>query len=149
MSGGGGIALRSTDMLRFGYLLLREGRWGNRQLVPAEYVRHASRQSPYNPHFPYSLQFNVNTGRQLGELPRDAYWKLGSGGHALYVVPSRDLVVWKLGGRDDQYAAANTGMEPHPDAVRSAAPRADWKPAVDAETAARRTLQLVIAAVTK
>ena len=147
MSGGGGIALRATDMLRFGYLLLRNGRWGDRQIVPAAYVRHASTQSPYNPHYPYSLQFNVNTGGEVPELPRDAFWKLGSGGHALYVVPSLDLVVWKLGGRDDQYSPANTGMERHPDAVRTTERRPDWKPAVDAESAARGTLQLVIGAV--
>jgi CubicO group peptidase (beta-lactamase class C family) len=149
MSGGGGIAVRPTDMLRFGYLLLREGRWGDRQIVPAEYVRHASRESPYNPHSAYSLQFNVNTGGGIPELPRDAFWKLGSGGHALYVVPSLDLVVWKLGGRDDQYSSTNTGMEPHPDAVRSTEVRENWKASVDADTAARRTLQLVIAAVIK
>ena len=147
MSGGGGIALRSTDMLRFGYLLLHEGRWRDSQIVPVEYVRHASRRSSYNPHYPYSLQFNVNTNGDVRELPRDAFWKLGSGGHALYVVPSLDLVVWKLGGRDDQYSPANTGMEPHPDAPRTASDRDGWKPTVDAETAARRTLQLVIEAV--
>jgi CubicO group peptidase (beta-lactamase class C family) len=62
--------------------------------------------------FAYSLQFNVNTGGGIPELPRDAFWKLGSGGHALYVVPSLDLVVWKLGGRDDQDSPANTRMEP-------------------------------------
>lgn len=147
MTGGGGIALRATDMLRFGFLLLHEGRWGDRQIVPAEFVRHASRRSPYNPHYPYSLQFNVNTGGESPGLPRDAFWKLGSGGHALYVVPSLDLVVWKLGGRDDQYSPANTQMEPHPDAPLASAEREAWKPAVDADTAALRTLQLVIAAV--
>lgn len=147
MSGGGGIALRSTDMLRFGYLLLHEGRWRDSQIVPAEYVRHASRRSSYNPHYPYSLQFNVNTAGGIRELPRDAFWKMGSGGHALYVVPSLDLVVWKLGGRDDQYSAANTGMEPHRDAPRTAPDREGWKQTVDAETAARQTLQLVIEAV--
>jgi CubicO group peptidase (beta-lactamase class C family) len=110
-------------------------------------VRHASRRSPYNTHYPYSLQFNVNTGGEIPELPRDAFWKLGSGGHALYVVPSLDLVVWKLGGRDDQYAPANTRMEPHPDAPRIAPDRQEWKQTVDPDTAARRTLQLVIAAI--
>jgi CubicO group peptidase (beta-lactamase class C family) len=94
--GGGGIALRATDMLRFGYLLLRGGRWADRQLVPAEYVRHCSRKSPFNPHYPYSLQFTVNTDGQIPKFPRDAFWKSGSGGHVLYVVPSLDLVVWKL-----------------------------------------------------
>jgi CubicO group peptidase (beta-lactamase class C family) len=147
MSGGGGIALRATDMLRFGYLLLREGRWRDRQIVPADYVRRATRTSPYNPHYPYSLQFNVNTDGEIPDVPRDAFWKQGSGGHVLYVVPSLDLVVWRLGGRDDQYAAGNTRMEPHPDAVRSAEPREGWKAAVDADTAARRTLQLVVATV--
>ncbi|MGB2715813.1 MAG: serine hydrolase, partial [Vicinamibacterales bacterium] len=148
MSGGGGIALRATDMLRFAYMLLREGRWENKQIVPAEYVRHASHQSPYNPHYPYSLQFSVNTDGDVPELPRDAFWKAGSGGHALYVVPSLDLVVWKLGGRDDQYSSANTAMTPDPDAVKNVELREGWKQTVDNETALRRTLQLVVAAVT-
>jgi CubicO group peptidase (beta-lactamase class C family) len=108
--GGGGIALAATDMLRFGYLLLNEGRWEDTQIVPAEYVRHCSRTSPYNPHYPYSLQFNVNTKGDIADLPRDAYWKAGSGGHVLYVVPSLELVVWKLGGRDEQYSPTNTGL---------------------------------------
>ena len=31
--GGGSIAVRSTDMLRFGYLMLHEGRWGKEQIL--------------------------------------------------------------------------------------------------------------------
>lgn len=53
----------------------------------------------------------------------------------------------KLGGRDDQYSPAKTGMEPHRDAPRTASDRDGWKPTVDADTPARRTLQLVIEAV--
>jgi CubicO group peptidase (beta-lactamase class C family) len=148
--GGGGIALRATDMLRFGYMLLHEGRWGERQLVPADYVQRCARQSPYNPHYPYSLQFNVNTRGEIPELPRDAFWKLGSGGHVLYVVPSLDLVVWKLGGRDDQYSPANTGLPASPAPREQIAARQGWKASesVDAATAARITLQRVIAAIT-
>ncbi|MCK5463556.1 MAG: serine hydrolase, partial [Bacteroidales bacterium] len=101
--GGGGIALRSTDMLRFCYMLLHEGRWNGQQIVPEEYIRSASKVSPYNPHYPYSLQFNVNSHGDISGLPRDAYWKIGSGGHCLYIVPSLDLIVWKMGGRDGQY----------------------------------------------
>ena len=98
--GGGGIALRSTDVLRFCYMLLHEGRWGQQQIVPKEFIYHASKASPYNPHFPYSLQFNVNSDGSIEALPLDAYWKSGSGGHCLYIIPSLDMVVWKLGGRD-------------------------------------------------
>lgn len=80
-------------------MLLREGRWGDRQVVPREYVAHAARRSPYNPHYPYSLQFSVNTEGEIGGLPRDAFWKAGSGGHAFYVVPSLALLsgTWGAG----------------------------------------------------
>ncbi|WP_316435062.1 hypothetical protein, partial [Escherichia coli] len=76
--GGGSIAMRSTDVLRFAYLLLREGRWGDRQIVPAAFVRHCGRSSPYNPHYPHSLNFEVNEKRQVPEAPTDAYWKAGA-----------------------------------------------------------------------
>lgn len=116
--GGGGIALHSTDMLRFGYLLLHRGKWGETQVVPEDYVLKATSASPYNPHYPYSLQFNVNTRGEEKNLPLDAFWKTGSGGHCLYVVPSLDLVVWKLGGRDDQFSTANTGI-PQPEKAQN------------------------------
>ncbi|MHB0858885.1 MAG: serine hydrolase domain-containing protein [Anaerolineae bacterium] len=145
--GGGGIVVRPTDMLRFGYLLLREGRWGDRQVVPAEYVRLCNRRSPYNPHFAYSLQFDVNTWGDYPELPRDAFWKNGAGVHALYVVPSLDLVVWKLGGRDRQYDPGDTGLPILPEAAAAEDLRADWREEVTEDAAIRRTLELVVRAI--
>jgi CubicO group peptidase (beta-lactamase class C family) len=140
--GGGGIALRATDMLRFAYLLLREGRWNGRQVIPAAYVQACRRLSRYNPHYPFTLGFNVNGDGHVAGAPRDAFWKTGSGGHCFYVVPSLDLAVWKLGGRDEQYDPANTGL-PLPAGV---APRQGWKPPAGGE-GAEKTLELVAAAV--
>jgi hypothetical protein len=48
-----------------------------------KYVRRSTRQSPDNPHYPYSLQFNVNPNGDIPELPLDAFWKGG-----LEVTPS-------------------------------------------------------------
>lgn len=145
--GGGGIALRATDMLRFGFLLANEGRWKDRQLIPRDYVLHCGRQSPYNPHFPYSLQFDVNTDGHETGIPKDAFWKSGSGGHVLYVVPSLELVVWKLGGRDGQYATSDTGRKPSPAPPERVAERSTWKETIDADTARRRTLSMVVASI--
>lgn len=142
--GGGGIALRGTDMLRFGYMLLREGKWGDEQLVPEEYVRHCERQSPYNPHYSYSLQFHVNSDDHLSDVPRDAFWKSGSGGHALYVVPSLDLVIWKLGGRDGQYTMGDTGM---PEIPTQDDTRIGWKSSVSDQVALRQTFKMVMNAI--
>ncbi|MBI4874906.1 MAG: ThuA domain-containing protein [Acidobacteria bacterium] len=141
--GGGGIALRATDMLRAGYLMLHNGRWGARQVVPAEYVRQCARPSPYNPHFAYSLQTELNSDGAAAAAPRDAYWKQGSGGHAIYVVPSLKLVIWKLGGRDSQYSERDTGLA---ELTAYDGSREDWKPMAGAEAAAMRTLEMVTAA---
>ena len=143
--GGGGIALRSTDMLRFCYMLLHEGRWNGKQIVPEEYILSASKASPYNPHYPYSLQFNVNSNGDISSLPRDAYWKIGSGGHCFYIVPSLDLIVWKLGGRDGQYSINDTGLtesEPSPDANQPITDRPEYKGNVYA-----KTLEMVISSI--
>jgi CubicO group peptidase (beta-lactamase class C family) len=145
--GGGGIVLRPTDALRFGYLLLHDGCWDGRQLVPADYVRHCRQRSPYNPHFPYSLQFDVNTAGDYPQLPRDAFWKNGFGIHAFYVVPSLDLVVFKLGGTDGQYEPEDTGMPVHPQALAARQPTDGWQLTVDEDAAIQDTLERVANAI--
>ncbi len=84
--GAGSICLRPTDALRFMYLLLHEGQWGGKQIVPAEYIKMASRPVSYNTHYPYSLQFNVNEDGHA-KAPRDAFYKSGAGGFSWYVIP--------------------------------------------------------------
>jgi len=108
--GAGGIALRSTDMLRFCYMLLHDGRWEQQQIVPKEYIQKATKTSPYNPHYRYSFQFHANSDGDIRELPLDAYWKGGSGRHFFCIIPSLDLIVWKLGGGDGQYSIEDTGL---------------------------------------
>ena len=147
--GGGGIVLRPTDMLRFGYLLLNEGKWENQQIIPADYVRVCSRASSYNPHFPYSFQFNVNTNGSCPGLPRDAFWKVGSGNHCFYIVPSLGLVVWKLGGRDGQYDPRDTGIPVHPEALKTNDDRKGWKRTVNEDEVIAKTLELIIGSIEK
>ncbi len=102
-NGAGSIALRATDTLRFGYCLAQGGRWQDRQLVPADYLRLCRQASTYNPHFPFSLQFEHNQAGQILGAPRDAFYKTGAHGFCLYIVPSLDLVIYKLGGKDGQW----------------------------------------------
>jgi CubicO group peptidase (beta-lactamase class C family) len=102
-NGAGSIALRATDTLRFGYCLAQGGRWQERQLVPADYLKLCRQASPYNPHFPFSLQFEHNQAGQILGAPRDAFYKTGANGFCLYIVPSLDLVIYKLGGKDGQW----------------------------------------------
>ena len=144
--GAGSIALHATHAMRFGYLLLHNGNWNSKELVPADYVAMCSRPSPYNPHYPYSLMFEVNQDAHVEKAPKDAYWKSGAGGYAVHVVPSLDLVIYKLGGSDAAYAGALTQL-PQPKKTDNS--RADRKASRSIPGAGvPGILQMVSAAVT-
>jgi CubicO group peptidase (beta-lactamase class C family) len=128
-------------------MLLQEGRWGDKQIVPAAFVHHCRNTSPYNPHFPYSLQFSVNTDGNIHKFPRDVFWKRGSGGHCFYIIPSLDLIVWKLGGRDGQYDAKNTGLPILPEVLQHKESRTGWNATVGDDVAAIETLRMVLDAI--
>ena len=93
------------------------------------------------------MQFDVNTDGDIPELPRDAFWKRGSGGHCFYIVPSLDLVVWKLGGRDFQYHPNNTGLSVSPEALEHEESRRGWEATVGQDIAAVKTLRMVVGAI--
>ncbi len=151
--GGGSIALRATDAVRFAYLLLHKGRWGNRQLAPADYVAMCGRPSPYNPHSPFSLMFEVNQDGHVFGAPRDAFFKSGAGGSAIYVIPSLDMAIYKMAGSDAQFNPELTGLPLTYEVDRS---RDNWKPLphdqfhdgpVGGDDGVRRLLEMVVAAV--
>ena len=123
-NGAGSIAVHATDALRFGWCLAHQGKWNNQQLVPADYIALCQKTLPYNPHTPFSLQFEQNSDGHVLGAPRDAFWKSGSGGFCIFVVPSLDLVIYKLGGKDAQYDHALTGL-PQPGQKHD---RDNWQP---------------------
>src|SRR6266446_938595 len=124
-NGAGSIAVHATDAMRFGYCLLHEGKWKDQQLVPADYIAKCNKPSPYNPHCPFSLQFEHNADGHVAGAPRDAYYKSGAGGFGIFVVPSLDMVIYKLGGRDNQYDPALTAI---PDDFKYDGSREKWQP---------------------
>lgn len=123
-NGAGSTALHATDAARFGYCLLHQGQWSGQALVPADYIKLCQQISPYNPHTPFSLQFEQNSDGHILAAPHDAFWKSGAGGFCIYIVPSLDLVIYKLGGSDQQYDPALTGL-PQPEQSHE---RDGWKP---------------------
>src|SRR5205814_8489680 len=84
-NGAGSIAVHATDALRFGYCLLRGGKWGDKHLVPANYIALCNKMSPHNPHCPYTLMFDHNADGHVAGAPHDAFWKSGAGGFALII----------------------------------------------------------------
>jgi len=66
----------------------------------------------------------------------------------IYVVPSLDLVVWKLAGRDGQYSEADTGVKLDPAIeAAAAAARSGWMATIGEHEGQRQVLAKVIAAI--
>ena len=153
-NGAGSTALHSTDAARMAYCLAHNGRWKDKQLVPPEYLALCNKASPYNPHCPWTLQFEQNSDAHVMGAPRDAFWKSGAGGFCLYVVPSLDLVIYKMGGKDGQYDPTLTGL-PQPQASPA---RDNWQPtprtpfnegSLQGDDGLRRVLELCCHAIVK
>lgn len=152
-NGAGSIAVHATDALRFAYCLLHNGRWGEKQLVPSDYVALCNKPLPYNPHTPYSLMFENNSDGHVVGAPRDAYYKSGAGGFGVFVVPSLDLVIYKMGGNNGQYDPSLTGL---PQDFTYDGSRDNWKPiartpfnegSMGGDDGLRRVLEMVSNAV--
>lgn len=93
----------TRDMARIGYLMLREGNWNGRQVVPAEWVRESTsaitpvqemnperrRAGPWG----YGYLWWVWDGPDTPPEYRGAYTGLGAVGQHIAVLPALDLVV--------------------------------------------------------
>jgi CubicO group peptidase (beta-lactamase class C family) len=92
---GGGMWINSWDMARFGYLWLRGGRWGERQVLPAAYVKAATAASAHGPDYGYLWWLNTEQKNYPG-LPPTTYGARGAGSNTITIVPDHDLVVvWR------------------------------------------------------
>jgi len=116
-----GLSIYRSDtrsMARFGLLALNNGIWENSQIVPATYMQNATTTSQ-NINLAYGymwwlngkssfrlpqtqLQFN---GKLITTAPDDMYCALGKNDQKIYVVPSKKLVIIRMGE-----AADNSGF---------------------------------------
>lgn len=91
VSGGGfGLALKPRDMARIGYLYLRQGRWGEQQLLRPEWieaVNHAtiSMNAPFDPLMTYADQFWALPDRRV-------FMAVGYHCQVIMVLPDPDIV---------------------------------------------------------
>lgn len=104
----------ARSMARFGLLTLANGNWENEQIIPENYLNNAVNTSQnLNQAYGYmwwlngkssyrlpqtQVQFN---GNLIPNAPNDMYCALGRDDQKIYVVPSRKLVVIRMGESAD------------------------------------------------
>ncbi len=89
--GWGDLHLQPRDMAKIGYLWLHGGRWENRQLIPAEWMRDAV-QVHSHPGFSRGQEYGYGIWVYPDRTPPE-FEGLGRGGQRISVVPAKNLVV--------------------------------------------------------
>ena len=90
---GGGMFINAEDMARFGLLTLRNGKWGDRQLLSEQWIRQARTPGSANPLYGY-MNYFLNTDRKaMPSAPAESWHHLGNGTNMIYCDPVNDLVI--------------------------------------------------------
>lgn len=107
----------ARDWLRFGLLLLKQGKVGNKQIVPADWISQMVQPSKLNPNYGWQIWRGSphNPERIYGKgipavIPAkdpfkrdDVYFLDGSGGQRVYVIPSENVVIVRIGKADHSW----------------------------------------------
>jgi CubicO group peptidase (beta-lactamase class C family) len=94
----------ARDFARFGLLYLRDGVWEGRRLLPEGWVDFARTSSGAADGQLYGAGWwrNPGAGRNGAQLPPDVFSAQGHEGQLISVIPSKDMVVVRLGLFDDR-----------------------------------------------
>ncbi len=90
---GGGMFISARDMARFGLLTANNGKWRDKQILSAEFVKQAKTPTAAQPTYGFMNWF-LNTDKKLyPSAPASAFAHIGNGTNMIYVDPEHDLVI--------------------------------------------------------
>jgi CubicO group peptidase (beta-lactamase class C family) len=94
----------ARDWARFGQLYLQDGIWEDKRILPEGWVAYSTRPTPTATERPYGAHFWLNRrnstdskGYPFEKLPPDLFYASGFEGQYVVIIPSRKLVVVRLG----------------------------------------------------
>jgi CubicO group peptidase (beta-lactamase class C family) len=102
---GGGLWISTLDHARFGYLMLRKGRWKDRQILSDKWLRQATMRGTVGPDYGYLWWLNTQR-KAWPSAPASSFAALGFGSNTIWVDPEHELVVvwrWHRGSAFDEF----------------------------------------------
>jgi CubicO group peptidase (beta-lactamase class C family) len=90
----------TRDWAKFGLLYLHKGNWNGEQILNESWVKYTA--TPTNTsNGQYGAQFWLNAGRKFPDVPKNMFYCSGYQGQMIAVFPSHDLVIVRLGLKED------------------------------------------------
>jgi CubicO group peptidase (beta-lactamase class C family) len=96
-----GLHINARALARFGLMTLREGKWQEKQIVPADWVKQAAGSSQ-SINKGYGFLWWNNVENAWPGVPRDAFAAQGKFDNDMLIVPSLDLILIRQIGEDPQ-----------------------------------------------
>jgi len=94
----------ARDFARFALLYYNNGKWGDEQILPENWVQESIQPSSADKQKHYGYQFWLNgydekdpKKRWYPSVPADMYFADGYGGQDIYIIPSKKLIVLRFG----------------------------------------------------
>jgi hypothetical protein len=98
------VFANARDWARFGLLYANDGVWQNERILPEGWVKQTATPVSVAPQGEYGYQFWLNAGaagnpsnRRFPDLPADLFYADGYEGQFVFIIPSKNLVVVRLG----------------------------------------------------
>lgn len=98
----GGLALTMLDLAKIGRLYLNKGKWNGKRIVSESWIEQSTLYSRDNEGYHFCWYNTSCIGADKPEYP--GYYALGIRGQVLYVNPYKQLIMVRLGLKDDTYA---------------------------------------------
>ncbi len=95
------------DWARFGLLYLQNGEWNGEQILPVDWVRKTATPAPCDSLQHYGYQWWLNAGGQYPNAPRDMMLCDGYEHQYVFVIPSLQLVIVRMGQTEGDWDADN------------------------------------------
>ena len=92
----------ARDWARFGLLYYKDGVWKGDTILPRGWVGYTTTQAVASKG-EYGAQFWLNKSKKLPDAPQDLYSCNGHRGQRVFIIPSRKLVVVRLGFSEDGF----------------------------------------------
>lgn len=99
----------TRDWAKFGLLYLHKGNWNGEQILNESWVKYASTPC-FGSKGDYGAHFWLNAGNRYPDVPKDMFSCNGFQGQRIFIFPTQDLVIVRMGLKEDEGIDLNAFM---------------------------------------
>ncbi len=90
---GGGLFINTLDHARFGLLFLRNGQWGGRQIISADWIDQLRQPAEAKAGLRLHVVAQHDQRSGFAAAPENVFYAAGFGGNYIYVDQENDLLI--------------------------------------------------------